>query len=102
MATDRGIIPITSPYRSCYWYHPLLAFKQLLLNKDANVCLFFPRPCAFFVGWYQGRSFARASVGYFSFLFLLAGRALTIMVDAVHFLGKDTVIQAIGRSATKN
>lgn len=36
---------------------------------------------AFFVGWHQNRSFAGASVGYFSFLFLLAGRALTVLLS---------------------
>lgn len=36
---------------------------------------------AFFVGWRQGRSFVGASVGYFSFLFLLAGRALTVLLS---------------------
>nr|GEY67163.1 calpain-type cysteine protease DEK1 [Tanacetum cinerariifolium] len=36
---------------------------------------------AFFVGWQQDRSFAGASVGYFSFLFLLAGRALTVLLS---------------------
>ncbi|KAL8255534.1 hypothetical protein R6Q59_030601 [Mikania micrantha] len=36
---------------------------------------------AFFVGWHQGKSFVGASVGYFSFLFLLAGRALTVLLS---------------------
>lgn len=36
---------------------------------------------AFFVGWRQDRSFVGASVGYFSFLFLLAGRALTVLLS---------------------
>ncbi|KAH1115482.1 hypothetical protein J1N35_008860 [Gossypium stocksii] len=36
---------------------------------------------AFFVGWFQDKSFIGASVGYFSFLFLLAGRALTVLLS---------------------
>ncbi|XP_071726468.1 calpain-type cysteine protease DEK1 [Rutidosis leptorrhynchoides] len=36
---------------------------------------------AFFVGWHAGRFFVGASVGYFSFLFLLAGRALTVLLS---------------------
>ncbi|GFY99001.1 calpain-type cysteine protease family [Actinidia rufa] len=32
---------------------------------------------AFVVGWFEDKAFVGASVGYFSFLFLLAGRALT-------------------------
>ncbi|VFR01059.1 unnamed protein product [Cuscuta campestris] len=32
---------------------------------------------AFLVGWFQDKAFVCASVGYFSFLFLLAGRALS-------------------------
>ncbi|VFQ85158.1 unnamed protein product [Cuscuta campestris] len=32
---------------------------------------------AFLVGWFQDKAFVGASVGYFSFLFLLAGRALS-------------------------
>ncbi|XP_065878809.1 calpain-type cysteine protease DEK1 [Euphorbia lathyris] len=36
---------------------------------------------AFFVGWCQGKPFVGASVGYFSFLFLLAGRALTVLLS---------------------
>ncbi|KAL2557118.1 Calpain-type cysteine protease DEK1 [Forsythia ovata] len=128
---------------------------------------------AFLVGWFQDKAFVGASVGYFSFLFLLAGRALTVLLsppivvysprvlpvyiydahadsgknvsaaflmlygvalaiegwgvvaslkiyppfagaavsaitlvvamveDAVHFLSKETIIQAIARSATK-
>ncbi|KVH90878.1 Concanavalin A-like lectin/glucanase superfamily [Cynara cardunculus var. scolymus] len=36
---------------------------------------------AFIVGWHQDRSFVGASVGYFSFLFLLAGRALTVLLS---------------------
>lgn len=36
---------------------------------------------AFFVGWFQDKSFVGASVGYFSFLFLLAGRALTVLLS---------------------
>ncbi|VFR02448.1 unnamed protein product [Cuscuta campestris] len=33
---------------------------------------------AFLVGWFQDKAFVCASVGYFSFLFLLAGRALSV------------------------
>ncbi|KAL1327944.1 calpain-type cysteine protease DEK1 isoform X2 [Arachis hypogaea] len=36
---------------------------------------------AFLLGWFEGQSFAGASVGYFSFLFLLAGRALTVLLS---------------------
>ncbi|XVF69785.1 hypothetical protein PTKIN_Ptkin11bG0109600 [Pterospermum kingtungense] len=36
---------------------------------------------AFFVGWFQDKPFVGASVGYFSFLFLLAGRALTVLLS---------------------
>lgn len=36
---------------------------------------------ALVVGWIQGKAFAGASVGYFSFLFLLAGRALTVLLS---------------------
>ncbi|KAL1803034.1 calpain-type cysteine protease DEK1 isoform X1 [Daucus carota subsp. sativus] len=36
---------------------------------------------AFFVGWFQDKPFLGASVGYFSFLFLLAGRALTVLLS---------------------
>ncbi|KAI3461898.1 hypothetical protein Pfo_018561 [Paulownia fortunei] len=36
---------------------------------------------AFFVGWFQDKAFIGASVGYFSFLFLLAGRALTVLLS---------------------
>lgn len=36
---------------------------------------------AFFVGWSQDKAFVGASVGYFSFLFLLAGRALTVLLS---------------------
>ncbi|EEF38998.1 calpain, putative [Ricinus communis] len=36
---------------------------------------------AFLVGWFQGKPFVGASVGYFTFLFLLAGRALTVLLS---------------------
>ncbi|CAA2992303.1 calpain-type cysteine protease DEK1 [Olea europaea subsp. europaea] len=36
---------------------------------------------AFLVGWFQEKAFVGASVGYFSFLFLLAGRALTVLLS---------------------
>ncbi|KAJ4822515.1 Calpain-type cysteine protease dek1 [Turnera subulata] len=36
---------------------------------------------AFLVGWFGGKPFVGASVGYFSFLFLLAGRALTVLLS---------------------
>ncbi|KAL6567140.1 Calpain-type cysteine protease dek1 [Orobanche minor] len=36
---------------------------------------------AFLVGWFQDKAFVGASVGYFSFLFLLAGRALTVLLS---------------------
>lgn len=36
---------------------------------------------AFLVGWYEDKPFVGASVGYFSFLFLLAGRALTVLLS---------------------
>ncbi|XP_028759629.1 calpain-type cysteine protease DEK1 [Neltuma alba] len=36
---------------------------------------------AFLVGWFEGMPFVGASVGYFSFLFLLAGRALTVLLS---------------------
>ncbi|KAI5665946.1 hypothetical protein M9H77_15799 [Catharanthus roseus] len=36
---------------------------------------------AFLVGWFHGKAFVGASVGYFSFLFLLGGRALTVLLS---------------------
>ncbi|ESQ29931.1 hypothetical protein EUTSA_v10011175mg [Eutrema salsugineum] len=36
---------------------------------------------AFLVGWFQDKPFAGASVGYFTFLFLLAGRALAVLLS---------------------
>ncbi|GLT26977.1 hypothetical protein SLA2020_020110 [Shorea laevis] len=36
---------------------------------------------AFFVGWFQDKPFVGASVGYFSFLFILVGRALTVLLS---------------------
>ncbi|XP_038724877.1 calpain-type cysteine protease DEK1 isoform X2 [Tripterygium wilfordii] len=36
---------------------------------------------AFIVGWFEDKPFVGASVGYFSFLFLLAGRALTVLLS---------------------
>ncbi|KAG6781829.1 hypothetical protein POTOM_014744 [Populus tomentosa] len=36
---------------------------------------------AFLVGWFGGKPFVGASVGYFAFLFLLAGRALTVLLS---------------------
>ncbi|XP_031284367.1 calpain-type cysteine protease DEK1 [Pistacia vera] len=36
---------------------------------------------AFLVGWFDDKPFVGASVGYFSFLFLLAGRALTVLLS---------------------
>ncbi|XP_076889282.1 calpain-type cysteine protease DEK1-like [Bidens hawaiensis] len=36
---------------------------------------------AFFVGYHQGKFFFGTSVGYFSFLFLLAGRALSVLLS---------------------
>ncbi|RDX80632.1 Calpain-type cysteine protease DEK1, partial [Mucuna pruriens] len=36
---------------------------------------------AFLVGWFEDKPFVGASVGYFSFLFLLAGRALTVLLS---------------------
>ncbi|XP_020572133.1 calpain-type cysteine protease ADL1 isoform X2 [Phalaenopsis equestris] len=36
---------------------------------------------AFWVGFFEGKPFIGASVGYFSFLFLLAGRALTVLLS---------------------
>ncbi|GAB4835104.1 Calpain-type cysteine protease dek1 [Ancistrocladus abbreviatus] len=36
---------------------------------------------AFLVGWFEDKPFIGASVGYFSFLFLLAGRALTVLLS---------------------
>ncbi|XP_027916501.1 calpain-type cysteine protease DEK1 isoform X1 [Vigna unguiculata] len=36
---------------------------------------------AFLVGWFEGKPFVGASVGYFSFLFLLAGRSLTVLLS---------------------
>ncbi|KAJ7955438.1 calpain-type cysteine protease DEK1 [Quillaja saponaria] len=36
---------------------------------------------AFLVGWFEDKPFLGASVGYFSFLFLLAGRALTVLLS---------------------
>ncbi|PKA55512.1 hypothetical protein AXF42_Ash006714 [Apostasia shenzhenica] len=36
---------------------------------------------AFMVGFFEGKPFIGASVGYFSFLFLLAGRALTVLLS---------------------
>ncbi|XP_052185448.1 calpain-type cysteine protease DEK1 [Diospyros lotus] len=36
---------------------------------------------AFLVGWFEDKPLVGASVGYFSFLFLLAGRALTVLLS---------------------
>lgn len=36
---------------------------------------------AFLVGWFQDKAFVGVSVGYFSFLFLVAGRALTVLLS---------------------
>ncbi|PHT26975.1 Calpain-type cysteine protease DEK1 [Capsicum baccatum] len=36
---------------------------------------------AFLVGWFQDKAFVGSSVGYFSFLFLVAGRALTVLLS---------------------
>lgn len=36
---------------------------------------------AFLVGWFEDKPFVGASVGYFSFLFLLAGRALSVLLS---------------------
>ncbi|VFQ77346.1 unnamed protein product [Cuscuta campestris] len=36
---------------------------------------------SFLVGWFQDKAFVGASVGYFSFLFLLAGRALSVLLS---------------------
>ncbi|KAK7369224.1 hypothetical protein VNO80_11259 [Phaseolus coccineus] len=36
---------------------------------------------AFLVGWFEDKPFVGASVGYFSFLFLLAGRSLTVLLS---------------------
>ncbi|XAR62905.1 Calpain-3 [Bertholletia excelsa] len=36
---------------------------------------------AFLVGWFEDKAFVGVSVGYFSFLFLLAGRALTVLLS---------------------
>ncbi|KAK6925768.1 Peptidase C2, calpain, catalytic domain, partial [Dillenia turbinata] len=36
---------------------------------------------AFLVGWFADKPFVGASVGYFAFLFLLAGRALTVLLS---------------------
>ncbi|KMT14308.1 hypothetical protein BVRB_4g070930 [Beta vulgaris subsp. vulgaris] len=36
---------------------------------------------AFMVGWFEDKPFVGASVGYFSFLFLVAGRALTVLLS---------------------
>lgn len=36
---------------------------------------------AFLVGWFNDKPFVGASVGYFSFLFLLGGRALTVLLS---------------------
>ncbi|KAK8943955.1 hypothetical protein KSP40_PGU018953 [Platanthera guangdongensis] len=47
------------------------------------VCLlaFLLALAAFLVGVFEGKPFIGASVGYFSFLFLLAGRALTVLLS---------------------
>ncbi|KAI4344843.1 hypothetical protein L6164_012030 [Bauhinia variegata] len=36
---------------------------------------------SFLVGWFEDKPFVGASVGYFSFLFLLAGRALSVLLS---------------------
>lgn len=36
---------------------------------------------AFLVGWFEDKPFVGASVGFFTFLFLLAGRALTVLLS---------------------
>ncbi|KAK2438390.1 calpain-type cysteine protease family [Trifolium repens] len=47
------------------------------------VCLFafLLALAAFLVGWFEDKPFVGASVGYFLFLFLLAGRALTVLLS---------------------
>ncbi|MBA0582735.1 hypothetical protein Gorai_024869 [Gossypium raimondii] len=65
--TDWGSISvITSLDCSSYWGYPPLGVKQFLFNQDSNVL---------------DKPFIGASVGYFSFLFLLAGRALTVLLS---------------------
>ncbi|KAJ6944989.1 calpain-type cysteine protease DEK1-like [Populus alba x Populus x berolinensis] len=67
LSRDRGGLPLnSSPDRTSYWCYPSLGFKQFLFDQDTDAL------CKPFVG---------ASVGYFSFLFLLAGRALTVLLS---------------------
>ncbi|XP_057422027.1 calpain-type cysteine protease DEK1-like isoform X3 [Lotus japonicus] len=55
-----------------------LSRKQMVF-----VCLlaFLLALAAFLVGWFEDKPFFGASVGYFIFLFLLAGRALTVLLS---------------------
>uniref|UniRef100_A0A0D3BN76 Calpain catalytic domain-containing protein n=1 Tax=Brassica oleracea var. oleracea TaxID=109376 RepID=A0A0D3BN76_BRAOL len=52
----------------------------LTRKQTSSVCFlpFLLGLVAFLVGWFQDKAFAGASVGYFTFLFLLAGRALAV------------------------
>ncbi|QCD84879.1 hypothetical protein DEO72_LG2g5237 [Vigna unguiculata] len=66
----------------------ILPQKQLGRKSDIRtqmvfVCFlaFLLALAAFLVGWFEGKPFVGASVGYFSFLFLLAGRSLTVLLS---------------------
>ncbi|KAF6155138.1 hypothetical protein GIB67_019664, partial [Kingdonia uniflora] len=55
-----------------------LTMTQMFLVCFLAFCLAL---AAFLVGLFEGKPFAGASVGYFLFLFLLAGRALTVLLS---------------------
>uniref|UniRef100_A0A7N1A3N3 Protein DEFECTIVE KERNEL 1 n=1 Tax=Kalanchoe fedtschenkoi TaxID=63787 RepID=A0A7N1A3N3_KALFE len=69
------VIGVTHYWASNNFY---LTRKQMLF-----VCFiaFLLALAAFLLGWFEDKPFIGASVGYFSLLFLLAGRALTVLLS---------------------
>ncbi|CAN6989548.1 unnamed protein product, partial [Brassica oleracea var. botrytis] len=63
--------------------HPSDSSFVFQLKQTSSVCFlaFLLGLVAFLVGWFQDKAFAGASVGYFTFLFLLAGRALAVLLS---------------------
>ncbi|XP_058072566.1 calpain-type cysteine protease ADL1-like isoform X1 [Magnolia sinica] len=58
-------------------------YRKARKKKDKDLCLlaFVLALAAFVLGLLEDKPFVGASVGYFSFLFLLAGRALTVLLS---------------------
>ena len=56
----------------------LFSWHSSFQGKKTFFIAFLLALAAFLVGWYEDKPFVGASVGYFSFLFLLVGRALTV------------------------